>query len=303
VGRVEEQLRGKDATYYGNYVSVVVLSYGRMEQLHNCLKSIWLNTKYPYELIINDDGSQPEIQEYLFSKLQEGKLSSLVLAPPGHNMGVGVSTNRGFQLAHGNLLVKLDADMQVEAGWLEDAVRAFNAFPELAWWGFARYPHGTVEATRKTFIKEVTREGLAIQVHMKTLSGAFMVRRDTWEVNGPLIEFNTSFSEDINFQAKCVPAMWMAMDGASKERVWAQMELDGRWLGAPVDAQVKVREQQGVLTKLWNGDKVPTPIHFSPPVLGDLAGHKVELTLLRGLPVRPWNYVDRPDLLEIIRNG
>lgn len=303
MGRIEEQLKGREATYYGDYVSVAVLAYGRLEQLHTCLKSIWLNTRYPYELIVNDDGSSPEVHEYLLRGLHDEKISSLVLAPPGHNMGVGVATNRGFQIAHGNYLVKLDSDMQVKAGWLEDAVEAFTAFPELAWWGFARYPHGTAEAAKKTFIKSIARGGLAVQVHSKTLSGAFMVRRDAWEVNGPLCEFNTSFSEDINFQAKCVPAVWMAMEGASRERVWAQMELDGRWLGAPVDSQVKVREQQGVVTKLWNEDKTPTPLHFSPHVLGDLGAHKVELTLLRGLPVRPWNYADRPDLLEVLSGG
>lgn len=93
------------------------------------------------------------------------------------------------------------------------------------------------------------------------------------------------------------------MKKASKERVWAQMELDGRWLGAPIDSQVKVCEQQGVLTELWDEDQVPTPIHFFPHVLGDLETHKVELTKLRGLPVCPWNYADRPELLEVLQSG
>ena len=48
------------------HASLCVLSFNRKEVMEKSLKTLAANTRYPYELIILDDGSNRFTQEYLF---------------------------------------------------------------------------------------------------------------------------------------------------------------------------------------------------------------------------------------------
>jgi len=104
------------------YASLCVLSYQRLEFTKKCLESL-LNTSMGYnaEILVNDDGSNPEVKDYLFGLLKERKISFLILNG-GKNMGVGHSIQNCLRLSSGDYLFKIDNDLLFKPNWLETAI-------------------------------------------------------------------------------------------------------------------------------------------------------------------------------------
>ena len=98
-------------------VSIVVLNWNGKLHLRNCMKSIMRYTKTPYEVIVVDnvskDGSVEMVKkEFKWVKLLRNKT----------NLGVPVSTNKGFRVAKGNFIVTLGNDTVVTENWLEPCI-------------------------------------------------------------------------------------------------------------------------------------------------------------------------------------
>ncbi len=126
-----------------NFASLVVLSYKRPDFLRRSLTS--LGDKYagktPYEIIVVDDGS-PENWEYLH-QLMRLRLISSVVTNAGCNLGVGASMNRGFSVARGKWIVKLDADLEYRTGWLDAGILILEWFKDVGCVGFFDYNNTT----------------------------------------------------------------------------------------------------------------------------------------------------------------
>ena len=122
-------------------VSLVVLSFNRPNYLANTLLSLKENTHYPYELIVVDDGSMTNSNVPLLQEMAEEKELSCLVINPGKNQGVGASINKGFHMAHGKYLVKLDSDLKYKPGWLTKAVALMETFPEVGILGLFKYHH------------------------------------------------------------------------------------------------------------------------------------------------------------------
>lgn len=92
--------------------SIVVLSYNGLDFTKKCIESVVKNTKSTYELIVVDNGSDKEVQEYL---KYEGKITKLVLNKDNH--GVAGGRNIGVSRAEGELVVFLDNDAELGKNW------------------------------------------------------------------------------------------------------------------------------------------------------------------------------------------
>jgi glycosyltransferase involved in cell wall biosynthesis len=171
-------------------VSVCVLSYNRPKWLGDTLNSLKENTNYPFELIINDDGSSDK-RTYATLNTWSHK-ATIITNPPGWNEGVGRSINKCFKIATGDILIKVDTDLDFAPGWLETVVNLFEdeEHARLGLLGLCHYYHDPVDM-RKTLIDKLDD----YDVHTHILGSCFAVRRETYEQFG-ISSYSESFAED-----------------------------------------------------------------------------------------------------------
>lgn len=105
-----------------NWASICILSYQRLDFLKKTMESLFNTVSgYPMEIICHDDGSDPEVKKYLFSLLEEKKISYLLLNG-GKNRGIGTAIRNCFKIASGKYLFKLDTDLEFKENWLKEAI-------------------------------------------------------------------------------------------------------------------------------------------------------------------------------------
>lgn len=179
------------------YASLCVLSFNRLAFMADTIEELHAKSQHPFELIVHDDGSTPAVQTVLMEYMLEGKISSLILNPAGHNQGQGTALNRMFNMATGDPIVKLDQDMVYEDGWLRDAVGIMEAEHEIGLLGLFKYPLDPVDY-RKTILHDYG----TWERHTHICGSGFAVRRDCWDLLGPFEEHYESFGEDWQFQKK-----------------------------------------------------------------------------------------------------
>lgn len=184
------------------YASVCILSFNRLEFLSHSIASLG-DAGYPIEIVVGDDGSDPQIQQWLLAALQAGQISRLVLNPPGCNEGVGTMVNRLFSVASGDPLIKSDQDLIYTPGAIGEFVRVLrhNARsdhePPLGTLGGFRYEHDPVDH-RKMF-----RANHELWDEVEDyVSSCLVVSRSVWEDYGPWENHSDAFAEDVEFKRR-----------------------------------------------------------------------------------------------------
>lgn len=103
---------------FDDYVSIVVTSYNRPFYLRTCLESLEKNADMPFEVIIHDDGSEPEQREEIYKICAER--ASVGVFNYGLNSGLNISTNRAVALAHSRYILFLNDDCILDRPCLGD---------------------------------------------------------------------------------------------------------------------------------------------------------------------------------------
>ncbi len=176
------------------HASLVVLSFNRKKYLQRSLESLWAATSYPYELIVCDDASDAETQAYIFSLVQQKRVST-ALFNTGHNMGIGIAVNRGFQIARGDYLFKLDADLEYKEGWLYHIVSLLDKHPLIGCLGLFKYWHEPCH-----FDNELIQTHEDYHEVVDFVGSALCMRRAIYTEFGPWRENERHFSEDVSFK-------------------------------------------------------------------------------------------------------
>lgn len=199
------------------FASLIVSAWNRPELLKPFFESLWANTECPYELIVHDDGSQPETADYLHELVKRGDISTLISNPAGHNRGHGTSVNRAAFISEGEYIVKLNGDECFAKGWLTQGIKAMRLFPEVALLHLAHYySYGPRHVPIQDVIWDMDpctlhreeREGVAIRVVWVGPGCAFMVSRKTWEEKGPWTSaYSPRFGEDFEYRIRVCPMM------------------------------------------------------------------------------------------------
>ncbi len=195
------------------YASCCVLSFNRPTLLEKTLRTMREHAGAPLEIIVHDDGSDSfAVIEFLQNELAEGRISTLLLNPPGHNQGQGTALNRMFRMATGDPIIKVDHDLEFEPDWLVklNAILDSNRMrdrisralahqpkpePLIGLLGLLHYHHDPVAS-----IKCLVDQHAGWQEHTHILGSAFAVRRECWRKLGPFQEHSTAFAEDWAFQ-------------------------------------------------------------------------------------------------------
>ncbi len=107
-------------------ISVVVLTYNRLERLKRCLDSIKGSTTEPHEIIVVNNASTDGTTEFLESQ----KGSMLHPIHLDKNYGV-VARNHGFDFATGSFIAQIDDDVVVLPGWDVRCLEMFSSDPTI----------------------------------------------------------------------------------------------------------------------------------------------------------------------------
>jgi glycosyltransferase involved in cell wall biosynthesis len=113
-----------------NYIPHVGGFYAQMpDVLKVCLNSIRDNTTLPFDLMVFDNGSCPEIVQYLADERNKGNIQYLVLSEK--NLGKGGAWNVILDGAPGEIISYADNDIYFKKGWLEDSIALLDTFPNV----------------------------------------------------------------------------------------------------------------------------------------------------------------------------
>ena len=119
-------------------ITVAVLNYipfmsgffaETFDVLKLCLGSIWENSDLPYDLLVFDNASCPEVREYLVEKQQEGKIQFLILSDT--NLGKGGAWNIMLAAAPGEVIAYTDNDCYFFPGWLSNSLKVLETYPNV----------------------------------------------------------------------------------------------------------------------------------------------------------------------------
>jgi glycosyltransferase involved in cell wall biosynthesis len=156
-------------------VSIVIPVYNEAERLGACLDAIFSQTVKPYEVIVVDnnstDGTMAVAQSYP---------KVCVLHEP--RQGVVYARDRGFDVAEGEIIGRLDADSIVTPDWVESLQAIFAESEVAATSGRVRY-YGLAwaEAIDRVDLR-VRRRMARLLGREVALQGANMaIRRSAWQ--------------------------------------------------------------------------------------------------------------------------
>lgn len=101
----------------------------RFDVLKLTLAALKANTSTAHDLLVFDNGSRPEVGEYLSRLKQEGEIDYLLSST--RNIGNFGALRMIFNSAPGEVIAYLDDDVFVYPGWLEAQMKLLAAFPNV----------------------------------------------------------------------------------------------------------------------------------------------------------------------------
>ena len=100
-----------------------------LEVLQISIESLWANTQVPFDLLLFDNASCPEVRDYLLKEHQKGRIQYLVLSEK--NVGIPGAWHFAFQAAPGNIIAFADSDIYYYPGWLQAHLSVLQTFPKV----------------------------------------------------------------------------------------------------------------------------------------------------------------------------
>ena len=130
--------RGKQSAYQPARVTVAVLTYvphqlgyfkNRFDVLRACLESVLTHTTEPFDLMVFDNGSSPQVVEYLQSLYADQKIDFLILS--SQNIGKIGALQFISRSAQGEVIAYSDDDVFFLPGWLEEHLAILDTYPKV----------------------------------------------------------------------------------------------------------------------------------------------------------------------------
>lgn len=146
---------------YPPLVSVVIPCYRHSQYLQAAIQSALAQTFPDLEVIVVDDGNEPEEAEAIQRIVD---MSGVRLVRLRENSGLATARNVGIEAALGQWIVPLDADDQIEPTFVEECLAAIKLNPRqfaytdsLLWWPEDEAKNQRLEAAEYDFKDLLTR--------------------------------------------------------------------------------------------------------------------------------------------------
>jgi GT2 family glycosyltransferase len=122
-------------------VSVIILGWGGEPYIETCLRALRRQTYQASEVVVVDNASPDATAQIVEQQFPDARL----IRTPS-NLGVAGGNNVGLRAAQGDILVLINADVEVTSNWLEQLVRVMQADPSIGIAGAKLlYPDGTIQ--------------------------------------------------------------------------------------------------------------------------------------------------------------
>jgi GT2 family glycosyltransferase len=113
--------QSKDTKKPRGLVSVIIPTLNQTSLARDCVHAVQKNTQHiTYELILVDDGSAKDVQEYLRAMSEELDVKLILKSK---TEGFGKACNTGIEDAKGVHIVIMHTDVKVDKGWLTGLVK------------------------------------------------------------------------------------------------------------------------------------------------------------------------------------
>jgi GT2 family glycosyltransferase len=106
-------------------LSVIIPHYNGVHYLSPCFNALQKQTYRQLEIILVDNGSSDESVAFTRQEFPEIRVIEL-----GRNFGLTGAINLGIEQAQGDIIVPLNNDTEVAAGWAQALVDHIQAFPD-----------------------------------------------------------------------------------------------------------------------------------------------------------------------------
>ena len=97
-----------------------IKDYTRSKLMRHTMRTLLENTEYPYELIVVDNGGNPDDTDYLLGLTRQKKITTLIRN--ADNMLFGYGRNQAIPMATGDYICIMDNDLRFDKGWLRTCV-------------------------------------------------------------------------------------------------------------------------------------------------------------------------------------
>jgi len=128
----------------------------RFEMLRETIETLTGNIDAPMEVIVVDNGGNPDDTEYLLEKTRAGFINTLVRNK--ENMHFAYAWNQGLRLATGDYLCFTCNDIGFRKGWLSATLHGLEAHKGK----YLASPYITPDKNRPRFNKQVLSDGCRI---------------------------------------------------------------------------------------------------------------------------------------------
>jgi glycosyltransferase involved in cell wall biosynthesis len=113
-----------------NYIPFLSGFYAEtLDVLKMCMESMRKDAGLPFDLMVFDNGSCPEVRDFLVKEKDEGRIQYLILTEK--NMGKGGAWNVMLAGAPGEVIAYTDSDVLFSPKWLSRSVEILETFPNV----------------------------------------------------------------------------------------------------------------------------------------------------------------------------
>ena len=110
---------------------LVLLSWNHLEATQPCLTSLFEHTDVPSRLFIVDNGSEPNVRQFLHGVQPRGAIREVVVLQNETNEGFPNGMNRGMRASQAPYVCLLNNDLIFTPGWLSRMLNVAARHPEL----------------------------------------------------------------------------------------------------------------------------------------------------------------------------
>ncbi|MFL1599719.1 glycosyltransferase [Gordonia amicalis] len=173
-------------------LSVIIPVLDEEDAIGPCLEAIAAQTYPVDECVVVDNNCTDRTIE--IARTFENRLPLRIVAEK--RAGVAWARERGFEVAIGDLLGRIDADTRLEPNWAQTVVDFFEQRPDVAAASGATYPYDVPFAG--WFERRVRRMADADRGRENLYGANMVVRREDWDSTRALQLLETDLLEDVD---------------------------------------------------------------------------------------------------------
>jgi len=207
-------------------VDIIIPIYNALEDVKNCINSLYKYKSYDFNLIVIDDCSDKKTENYL---KEEAKKKNFKLLRNKENLRFTKTVNRGFKESKGDFVVLLNSDTIVTPKWIEKILACFESDDKIgivgplsnaaSWqtvpvrddkefggWLVNEIPKGYSVEEMGMLVETISKK---LYPKVPSVNGfCYVIKREVLETNGALDEeyFPTGYGEEDDFSIRAIDA-------------------------------------------------------------------------------------------------